>query len=93
MAATWSELGRVNIWDLTKQLATVDDQQMLSKYNKENTGNTCTPISTFNGHQQEGYAVDWSKTAPGVSIIIKYSILFIIFDLIQFYLYHLFFLI
>ncbi|XP_026480379.1 glutamate-rich WD repeat-containing protein 1 isoform X2 [Ctenocephalides felis] len=66
LAATWSELGRVNIWDLTKQLATVDDQQMLSKYNKENTGNTCTPIFTFNGHQQEGYAVDWSKTAPGV---------------------------
>ncbi|XP_018578149.1 glutamate-rich WD repeat-containing protein 1 [Anoplophora glabripennis] len=66
IAASWSELGRVNIWNLTQQLQAVENDQLLSKYNKENIANSTTPLFTFNGHQKEGFAIDWSNTMPGV---------------------------
>ncbi|CAH1179552.1 unnamed protein product [Phaedon cochleariae] len=66
VAASWSELGRVNIWDLSLQLRTVEDDQLLSKYNKENKANSITPLFTFSGHQKEGFALDWSPAMPGV---------------------------
>lgn len=68
LAASWSELGRVNIWDLTRQLQLLDKPAELAVYVKNNTGNTVMPIFTFTGHQQEGFGMDWSKTTPGVSI-------------------------
>lgn len=71
-AASWSEMGRVNIWDLTLQLQTVENDILLSKYNKENKGNQVTPVYTFNGHQKEGFAMDWCSTMPGVSL--KYNV-------------------
>lgn len=66
IVASWSELGRVNLWNITKQLQAVDNDKLLTKYNKENTANTVMPIFTFTGHQQEGFALDWSECAPGV---------------------------
>ncbi|CAH1977313.1 unnamed protein product [Acanthoscelides obtectus] len=66
LAASWSELGRINIWDLSVQLDVVEqDHQVLSKYNKEKS-NSISPIFTFNGHQKEGFAIDWCSTAKGV---------------------------
>nr|CAH7722873.1 unnamed protein product [Callosobruchus chinensis] len=66
LAASWSELGRVNIWELSTQLNIVDsDHQVLSKYNKEKS-NSITPLFTFNGHQKEGFAIDWCTTSKGV---------------------------
>lgn len=70
MAASWSELGRVNIWDLTQQLQAVDNPAVLSTYNKEHTGNNIRPLFTFSGHQKEGYGMDWSKISKGVSTLI-----------------------
>lgn len=67
IAGTWSELGRVNIWNLTPQLQAVDNDLLLAKYNQESTGNSKQPIYTFTGHQQEGFAIDWCSTSPGVS--------------------------
>lgn len=66
IAASWSELGRVNIWNLTQQLQAVDNDILLAKYNKENAGNSQQPIFTFSGHQQEGFAMDWSAISAGV---------------------------
>ncbi|XP_023016314.1 WD repeat-containing protein 1 l(2)09851 [Leptinotarsa decemlineata] len=66
IAASWSELGRVNIWNISPQIAAVDDDQLLSTYNKENRANSTTPLFTFNGHQKEGFALDWSPTINGV---------------------------
>lgn len=66
VAASWSELGRVNIWNLTQQLQVVENDQLLSKYNKENTANSITPLFTFTGHQKEGFALDWCNTMTGV---------------------------
>ncbi|KAI4470715.1 glutamate-rich wd repeat-containing protein 1 [Holotrichia oblita] len=65
LAASWSELGRVNVWNLTQQLQTVDNELLLQRYNKENKGNSVTPLFTFSGHQQEGFALDWCATLPG----------------------------
>ncbi|XP_001361341.2 glutamate-rich WD repeat-containing protein 1 [Drosophila pseudoobscura] len=61
-AASWSELGRVNIWNLTQPLQAVEDAQLLKQYEQNET----RPVFTFSGHQQEGFAVDWSPTAEGV---------------------------
>ncbi|RZC32951.1 glutamate-rich WD repeat-containing protein 1 [Asbolus verrucosus] len=66
IAASWSELGRVNLWDLSQQLEAVDNEQLLSKYNKENKSNSIKPLFTFSGHQKEGFAVDWCPTMLGV---------------------------
>ncbi|KAK5640050.1 hypothetical protein RI129_010861 [Pyrocoelia pectoralis] len=65
-AATWSELGRVNIWDLTKQLQAVNDTDLLKSYVKENIASTVKPLFTFTGHQQEGFAMDWNSIDHGV---------------------------
>lgn len=68
LAATWSELGRVNIWDLRKPLQAVEDPQLLSQFNKDNKANSSSPLFTFSGHQKEGFAVDWCSTMPGVCV-------------------------
>lgn len=65
-AASWSELGRVNIWDLSKQLQAVEDSQLLKQYEREFVDASVGPAFTFNGHQQEGFAIDWSICAEGV---------------------------
>lgn len=67
LAASWSELGRVNIWDLSHQMQLLDKPVELALYNKNNTGSSAKPLFTFTGHQQEGFGLDWSKTAPGVN--------------------------
>lgn len=65
LAATWSELGRVNIWNLNEQLMAVDDKELLSAYEKENKANKAKHLFSFNGHQQEGYGLDWSPMVAG----------------------------
>lgn len=66
LVATWSELGRVNVFDISQQIQLLEKPADLALYNKNNTGNTVMPLFTFSGHQQEGFGLDWSKTTPGV---------------------------
>lgn len=66
VVASWSELGRVNIWNVTEQLEVVNDAEMLKSYEKEVRGDSVRPVFTFSGHQEEGYGMDWSPTAQGV---------------------------
>ena len=63
VAATWSETGRVDIWDLTKQLAAVEDQKTNDLFNK--LKKVPKPIFSFKGHHQEGFAMDWSQVSKG----------------------------
>lgn len=65
LAATWSELGRVNIFNLNAQLQAVDDPIALKAYEKDGI-NEAKPLFTFAGHQQEGFAMDWCPTEAGV---------------------------
>ncbi|PSN33443.1 Glutamate-rich WD repeat-containing protein 1 [Blattella germanica] len=56
LAATWSELGRVHIWNLADALQAVEDTAAMNKYI---SGTVSSPIFTFTGHQTEGFALDW----------------------------------
>lgn len=66
LASTWSELGRVNIWDLSEQMLAVDDKELLLAYDKDGKCNKASALFTFSGHQQEGFGLDWSPVKPGL---------------------------
>jgi ribosome assembly protein RRB1 len=53
----------VYIWDLTTPLLAVNDERAMSDYVKNESP---LPIFQFNGHQNEGFAIDWSITVPGL---------------------------
>ncbi|XP_060599156.1 glutamate-rich WD repeat-containing protein 1-like [Ruditapes philippinarum] len=62
LAATWSDKGKVHIWDLSRPMQAVDDPQVMSVY----TRNDESPEALFTfTHQTEGYAMDWAQTSPG----------------------------
>lgn len=61
-AATWSELGRVYLWDLQAPLQAVSDSKIMSEFVKKDSQ---MPIFQFNGHQHEGFALDWSNLVKG----------------------------
>jgi len=63
VAASWSENGHVNVWDLTKQLQAVEDQKTNDLFNK--LKNHPKPIFSFRGHGSEGYGMDWSQVNKG----------------------------
>ncbi|KAF7996801.1 hypothetical protein HCN44_002447 [Aphidius gifuensis] len=67
-AASWSELGRINLWNLDEQLKAINNPTLLSAYNKklEKQDDCVKPIFTFKGHSSEGYGIDWCKTEQGV---------------------------
>ncbi len=62
MAASWSEIGKVFIWDLTEPLTAVSDSKYMTEFTKKHNHQ---PVFQFNGHQTEGFAVDWSSVIPG----------------------------
>ncbi|XP_017783516.1 PREDICTED: glutamate-rich WD repeat-containing protein 1 [Nicrophorus vespilloides] len=64
LAATWSELGIVNVWSINEQLEACDSPQLLETYNKKQ--NAINPLFSYRGHKLEGFALDWCPTAPGV---------------------------
>lgn len=64
--ATWSELGRVNIYNISDQLAAVDDENTCKAYENNKVGDGVNPDFCFSGHQKEGFAIDWCSTTPGM---------------------------
>ncbi|CAH2091321.1 unnamed protein product [Euphydryas editha] len=66
LAASWSELGRVDVWNITQQLQAVDEPALLERYNLDTVNNPVKPLYSFNGHQQEGFGIDWCPTEQGV---------------------------
>jgi ribosome assembly protein RRB1 len=63
-SATWSELGRVFIWDLTQPLKALDDVEAMTHFTRNKV--TVEPIFTFTGHRIEGFALDWSALKSGM---------------------------
>eukprot|EP00911_Craspedida_sp_UC1_P002624 UC1_evm6s1936 len=56
VVASWSDTGRVHIWDMSaqaRQLQTRESQKCPSK-----------PAHTFSGHSCEGFALAWSPVVP-----------------------------
>ncbi|XP_078033247.1 WD repeat-containing protein 1 l(2)09851 [Augochlora pura] len=62
LAASWSEVGRVHIWDLEEQLRVLENEEQLRAYKKKSD---TKPLFTFKGHLSEGYGLDWCSTELG----------------------------
>lgn len=58
-------MGRVNIWNISRQLTALENSTSLKNYNNDDASHI-RPIFTFSGHSTEGYALDWCPTEPGV---------------------------
>lgn len=65
-AGSWSETGKVYIFNITDQLRAVDDSDLLKTYENTSQSDLVKPIYVFRGHRNEGFGIDWSKTEPGV---------------------------
>ncbi|XP_076236603.1 WD repeat-containing protein 1 l(2)09851 isoform X2 [Calliopsis andreniformis] len=67
LAASWSELGNVHIWNLEEQLKVIDNDELLRAYRKkcDKSDGGVKPLFTFKGHLSEGYALDWCSTELG----------------------------
>lgn len=65
--ASWSELGRVNIYDLREQLNAVENASLLHAYRskRDKADGGIKPLYTFKGHLSEGFALDWCPTKLG----------------------------
>ncbi|CAF1227653.1 unnamed protein product [Adineta ricciae] len=64
IAATWSDTGKVHIWDLSRLVHAVNDSSVMAAYTRNQESPNA--LFTFNGHMAEGFAMDWSPIAPGV---------------------------
>ena len=63
LAASFSETGSVHLWNLTNAIRAVDDTRVMSNF-KQNSAEY-SPFYTFSGHKTEGFALHWSRAAPG----------------------------
>lgn len=68
LTASWSELGVVNIWDVTDNLRKLGTLRPSDPVLLERIGlrDQPKPLHSFKGHQGEGFAVDWCNTVPGM---------------------------
>lgn len=64
IAASFSSIGNVEIWDLTKHYETLNNNRVRNNQH-QSLPETVKPVFTFSGHQVEGYAMDWSPTVAG----------------------------
>ncbi|XP_058123680.1 glutamate-rich WD repeat-containing protein 1 [Anopheles ziemanni] len=64
--ATWSEMGKVHIYNINEQLAAVEDKHACRTYQDNKVGEAIKPDFTFSGHQKEGFAMDWCTTTRGM---------------------------
>lgn len=62
-AASWSDKGKVSVYDVTTPLHAVADIKSLKTYTAQKVDPK--PIFTFGGHLGEGYALDWSPFKAG----------------------------
>lgn len=63
LTASWSDKGKVYIYDLTTPLLGVVDQRSIKTYTAQKVDPK--PIYTFGGHLCEGFALDWAPLRSG----------------------------
>jgi len=61
--ASWSDQGKVYIYNLTTPVQAVADQRSIRTYTAQKV--EPKPAYTFSGHLIEGYALDWSPSRVG----------------------------
>ncbi|CAH0514489.1 unnamed protein product [Peronospora belbahrii] len=59
IVATWSDRKKVHLWDIAKQLESLDGKAGAPLPAKQ------APVHTFSGHADEGFAMDWSPVQSG----------------------------
>ncbi|KUF80288.1 Glutamate-rich WD repeat-containing protein [Phytophthora nicotianae] len=59
IVATWSDRKKVHLWDIAKQLESLDGKAGAPLPAKQ------APVYTFSGHADEGFAMDWSPVQAG----------------------------
>ncbi|OQR86127.1 glutamate-rich WD repeat-containing protein [Achlya hypogyna] len=59
IVATWADTRKVHLFDISKQLQSLDGK------NPVGMSSTAAPIFTFTGHADEGFAMDWSPHTAG----------------------------
>ncbi|KAI9905958.1 hypothetical protein PsorP6_014386 [Peronosclerospora sorghi] len=59
IVATWSDRKKVHLWDIAKQLESLDGKAKSPLPAKQ------APLYTFSGHADEGFALDWSPVQAG----------------------------
>jgi len=59
IVATWSDTKKVHLWDISKQLQSLDGK------NPAGMSSKAPPVFTFTGHADEGFAMDWSPVQAG----------------------------
>lgn len=59
IVATWADTKKVHLWDISKQLESLDGKATAALPAKT------LPLYTFNGHADEGFAMDWSPVQAG----------------------------
>lgn len=62
IVGTWSDSSNVHVWDLAKQLASLENPATAPSTPQTSTQ---APLHTFSGHTAEGYALDWGMVTPG----------------------------
>ena len=56
VVASWSDLGMVHIYDLVEQIQSLETKSRPK---------SCKPLFSYEGHADEGFAMDWSPLTPG----------------------------
>ncbi|KAL5998912.1 hypothetical protein ACLOJK_009860 [Asimina triloba] len=64
ICATWSDNGHVQVWDFTSHLNVLAETDA-DVSTGANAISSQVPLMKFNGHKDEGYAIDWSPVVPG----------------------------
>jgi ribosome assembly protein RRB1 len=66
LVSTWSDVGKVHLWDVTKQSHHLDSPTTgSSSVSSAVRGHKIPPLFTFTNHQVEGYAMDWNGLVAG----------------------------
>lgn len=71
-AAVWSDTAKVSIYDVRPHLQHIDSGS--NEPLKGKKGENAHPAFIFEGHESEGYAIDWSPVQignPDILIIVK----------------------
>lgn len=64
ICASWADTGHVQIWDFSSFLNNLAESET-DVSRGANTVQRHSPLHTFAGHKDEGYAIDWSPVVPG----------------------------
>ena len=66
VVATWSERGKVFLWDLSQVQSDLNNQVQHHQQKVEETPMIkMKPLFSVDGHREEGYAMDWSRREWG----------------------------